>query len=204
MKKQIIAIHGGDAYKSYGEYIAALKHWKIGKSDFEGLSKGGWRDALQKALGSQFQVIHMRMPNQNNVRYKEWKIWFDKFVPFMEKEVVLVGHSMGGIFLTKYLAENLLPKKIKAVFLIAPPFKGNDPKDFMADFVLPKDLKRLKAYGDKIHIFQSEDDDLVLFKEFRLYKKALPMAQMRVFKDRGHFKITRSPELYKDIKALYK
>ena len=204
MKKQIIAIHGGDVYRSYKEYIAGLKRWKIDKSDFEGSSQKGWRGTLQKKLGNAFQIIPIHMPNKNNARYLEWKIWFDKFVPLMAREVVLVGHSMGGMFLAKYLAENRFPRKIRAVFLLAPAFQGNDAKDFMADFVLPKDLKRLKAYGDKIHIFQSKDDDLVLFKEFKLYQKALPEAQTRVFKDRGHFKVTMSPELSRDIRKLYK
>jgi predicted alpha/beta hydrolase family esterase len=204
MKKQIIAIHGGDVYRSYDEYIAGLKRWKVDRSDFDGLSKKGWRGMLQKNLGDGFLVVRLQMPNPQNVRYLEWKIWFDKFVPFMAHEVVLVGHSMGGIFLAKYLAENRFPKKIRAVFLLAPPFQGNDPKDYMADFVLPNDLKRLKAYGDKIHIYQSKDDDLVLFNEFERYQKALPEAQTRIFKNRGHFKLPLALELVKDIKTLYR
>jgi hypothetical protein len=207
MEKQVIVIHGGDVYRTHEEYLKALKNWKVDRSDFESFAhKSGWKESLQTDLGSGFQVFLFRMPNSFNARYAEWKIWFDKFIPFMDRKVVLIGSSLGGIFLTKYLSENEFPEKvrIRGVFLVAAPFKGNDSKDYLADFVLPKDLKRLEAYGEKLHFYQSKDDELVKFKELEEYQKRLPEAQTRIFTDRGHFFGKKLPEIVKDIRDIYK
>ena len=54
-----------------------------------------------------------RLQYRTNARYEEWKIWFERMIPFLNDNVILVGHSLGGIFFVKYLSENLLPIKSK-------------------------------------------------------------------------------------------
>ena len=120
MKQQILLIHGGDAFDTYDEYISFLKNFEL---DLEGLKKKGWKNSLQDKLGEGYDVIMPRMPNAFNARYSEWKIWFEKIINLLDNEVILVGHSLGGIFLVKYLAEEDFPKSVKATFLVAAPFK---------------------------------------------------------------------------------
>ena len=196
-KKQVIFIHGGDTFDSYDKYIASLKKTKL---DFKRALSKGWKGTLPAKLGPALP----RMPNSLNAKYLEWKIWFDKFIPHMNKEVVLGGNSLGAIFLAKYLSENRFPKKIKGILLVAPPFKGNDANDSLADFVLPKNMSRLAKYGDKVHLYHSADDRLVLASDFKRYMEVLPDAKVSLFKDRGHFLGNRFPEIVKDIKSLYK
>jgi len=200
MKHQVIFIHGGDPYDSYEQFITALKKRKL---DFERLKTKGWRQSLPDKLGPKFEVILPRMPNSLNAKYVEWKIWFEKFIPYMRKEVILGGHSLGGLFLAKYLSENKFPKKIRGIFLIAPPFKGNGGADPMGDFILPKNMNGLKKYESVVHLYHSEDDEIVLPKDFENYLEVLPKAHVKIFKDKGHFIGGKSfPELVRDIKKL--
>jgi predicted alpha/beta hydrolase family esterase len=201
MKRQVVLIHGGDPYDSYGQYIASLKKIKI---DWKRMQVKGWKESLQAQLGPKFSVLAPRMPNSMNAKYLEWKIWFEKFIPYMNSEVIFVGHSLGGIFLPKYLSLNRFSKKIKGIFLVAPPFEGNGPRDPMADFILPKNMSRFAKYRAIVHLYHSTDDKIVQTSDFQRYLKVLPEAQVRIFKDRGHFTGQKFPEIVKDIKSLYK
>jgi len=201
MKKQVVVIHGGDNFDTYKEYIKFLKDFEI---DFERFKRKGWKQNLQKGLGKNFEVVLPEMPNKTNARYLEWQIWFKKLVPFFKKDVVLVGHSLGGIFLAKYLAENKLPKKIRATFLLAAPFDEKDSDYSLVDFVLPKSMAKLAKQGGQIFIYQSNDDPVVPFADFYKYKTALPNATAVMFENRGHFGQEKFPELAKAIKKLFK
>jgi len=106
MKKQIVIIHGAESFKTYEDYLFSLRNEEISLENLK-LHKR-WRDTLALELGDGYEVLTPRMPNSTDARYKEWKIWFDKITEFIDDEVVLVGHSMGGIFLAKYLSENIL------------------------------------------------------------------------------------------------
>lgn len=200
MKKQIIIIHGGDTFNSYKEYIAFLKSYRI---NFERIKNGGWKDALGKKLGKGYEVILPNMPNKYNAKYLEWKIWWEKIIPYLEKEVVLVGHSLGGIFLAKYLSENKFSKKLLAVFLIAAPYDDKSSEYSLADFKLKKDLSFLEKQPEKLFIWQSADDDVVPFTDFEKYKKAFPGADFQEFKNKGHFTQNNFPELVRGIKKVF-
>ena len=200
MKKQIVVIGGGETFDTYKEYFAFLKNFKL---DFEKLKKKGWKDTLNKKLGKDFEVISPRMPNPINAKYKEWKIMFDKFLPFLRNSLVLIGHSLGGIFLAKYLSENRFSKKILATFLISAPYDDKNSKDSLGDFRLPKSLEKFRKQGGKIFLFHSEDDPAVPFTNLEKYARTLPEAKTMIFKNRKHFNQTEFPELIRAIKKLY-
>lgn len=200
MKKQIIIIQGGNTFKTYKEYIFFLKSYKI---DFEKMKSKSWKDTLGEKLGRGFEVILPKMPNPSNAKYAEWKIWFEKIIPFFENKVVLVGHSLGGIFLAKYLSENKFPKKILATFFVAAPFDDKDLGDSLADFKLKKDLSGLQDQSGKLSIWQSADDDVVPFVDFEKYKKALPDADYRKFKNKGHFNQKNFPEIVREMRKIF-
>jgi predicted alpha/beta hydrolase family esterase len=167
--------------------------------------RGGWKDSLQKALGGRYEVILPRMPNSLNARYAEWKIMFCKLVPFLKGRPILVGHSLGGIFLAKYLAENRFPRKVRATFLVAAPHgndRGRKTNRSLVDFILPRSLARFREQGGKIFIYHSKDDSQVPFTHLEKYRRNLPDATTRIFGNRGHFSQEKLPELVKDIRRL--
>ena len=200
MKKQIVVIHGGDLYDTYEEYIDSLKNKEL---NFERLKRDGWKETLAEKLGEGFEVIMPKMPNSTNARYLEWKIWFEKLIPFLEEEVVLMGHSLGGMFLTKYLSENEFPKKIRATFLVSSPYDDKESGESLVDFVLPASLGNLQEQGGKIFIYHSEDDPVVPFADFKKYARDLPNAIAQTFKNKEHFGQEEFPELVKDVENLY-
>jgi predicted alpha/beta hydrolase family esterase len=61
------------------------------------------------------------MPCRENASYPAWKIWFEKIFPYLNEEnIIIVAHSLGGIFISKYLSENAFPKHLAQLHLVAP------------------------------------------------------------------------------------
>jgi hypothetical protein len=59
------------------------------------------------------------MPAKQDADYIAWKIWFEKLFPFLQPEnVILIGSSLGTIFLSKYLSENIFPRTIQSLHLV--------------------------------------------------------------------------------------
>ena len=196
-------IHGGDGWKSYEVYLEYLKNYEMTAEKFKrlGLQLGNYQVNLTKNLGDGFEVIRPEMPNKRNAKYIEWKIWFEKFFPFIRDDVILIGGSLGGTFLAKYLAENDFPKKIKAIILISACFEdlAGEP---LLDFSLPASLKKIESQTGKIILYHSKDDDVVPFSHLAKFQQALPTATVRIFEDRQHFNQIDLPELVEDIKKL--
>lgn len=201
MKKQVIVIHGGDNWENDADCYKFLSDYQI---DFahDALRVNGWQGNLQLALGEEYEVIRPEMPNKYNAKYDQWKLWFEKFFQYFEPEVILVGHSLGGAFLAKYLSENDFPKKIKAVFFVAAAVSDNLPEYKMLDFAPPSDLSRLEKQAETIVLYHSKDDPVVPFDDVNKLKTALPKATVHVFEDRKHFNQPQLPELVRDIKEL--
>jgi len=196
MKRQVIVIHGGNSFKTHGAYIAFLKNRRINFRHYL-REKSNWKKGLGKELGRSYEVILLDMPNKLNAKYAEWKIWFEKFIPHFKSGVVLIGHSLGGLFLAKYLSENNFSKAIRATALVSPPWSRGD-------FRLKKNLRRLEEQGGKIFLYQSKDDRLVPFTNFRKYRVALQSSTPRIFRRKGHFNQENFFELTKDIKDLFR
>ena len=103
---------------------------------------------------------------------------------------------MGGIFLAKYLSENRIEQKIKAIFFVAAVYEDQ------VDFMLPSSLNLLAEQAEQIILYHSKDDKQVPFADLEKYKKALPKAEVKIFEDRGHFNQAEFPELVADIASV--
>lgn len=199
MKKQVVVIHGGDTFETYEEYLSFLKSFEIEIGD---LKKKSWKSSLQEKLGEEYEVISPQMPNKQNAKYLEWKIWFEKVTPLLNNEVVLVGHSLGGIFLSKYLSENTLPKKILGTFLVAAPFDDKDSEYTLADFKIPEDLSLFEKQGGRITLYHSKEDPVVPFADLDKYSEKLKSARIVAFENKGHFGQPEFSEIVGDILEL--
>jgi predicted alpha/beta hydrolase family esterase len=202
MSKQVVVIHGGKTFKTYQDYIESLKKREVTIDKFK--AKKDWRYSLQDQLGPDFEVFAPMMPNGFNAVYQEWRIWLERMVPFLHDDLVLVGHSLGGIFLAKYLSENVFPKKIASVILISAPFDADlDEERSLCSFSLPPSLEKLSEQVKNIHLIQSKDDPIVPFEQVHKYQTALPNSKLIMFEDRQHFNQESFPELVELIISSY-
>lgn len=199
MKHQLVVIHGGDTFETYERYISFLKSFQI---DLGRMQRPDWKDTLQGALGEGFDVIAPRMPNKWNAKYPEWKLWFEKIVALLGDEITLVGHSLGGSFLARYLAENDLPKKLLGLFLVAAAWRGT-PEEPLLDFTPPDDLNQVGEQAKKIFLYHSADDPVVPVSDLDGFRAALPQATVRLLDGRGHINQETFPELESDIRQIF-
>jgi uncharacterized protein len=196
MQKTVLVINGGATFDTYEEYWKWLESIDM---KIERIDDRDWKDFLKDKLVD-FQIICPKMPNNMNAKYSEWKLWFEKMFKFLSDDVVLVGHSLGGIFLAKYLAENNFPNKISQLHLVAAPYDTEVVKDSLADFALSGTVEKVSEKVENIFLYQSKDDTVVPYENALKYKRDLPNAELIIFEDRGHFNQKEFPELVERIK----
>jgi len=202
VKKQVVFIHGGQAFSRHDAFLDYLKAVPVDNPLEERPKR--WKHTLQEFLGEEYEAYLPSMPNSENAKYVEWKIWFERHFTFLHNELVLIGHSHGGYFLAKYISENKMPMSIRAIFLIAAPapssgLEGEDGGDF--NFDLTQFAKGVSHIKD-IFIFHSRDDPIVPFEHALKYHTAIPSAHLVSFEDKGHFLTEKFPELLKAIRSL--
>ncbi len=191
-QKQILMIHGGMTFKSEKDYLSYLKNKEVST-----ISKPYWEADLEKKLGNKFEIIRPRMPLSDNAKYRDWKILFERYIPLLRKDYILIGSSLGGIFLAQYLSENKMPKKALSVYLVCAPFDGDlTGEDLVGGFKLKKDLSLLEKNCRNLYVMFSEDDDVVPVFHAEKYRKKLKEAEVLIYKHmKGHFTAPKFPEI---------
>lgn len=197
-KVQLLIIQGGMTFKNKKDYLRYLKTREISLGE-----RKRWTDEyLKKALGKHFEIIKPRMPLQDNAKYNEWKICFERYFPQLRNNIILIGISLGGIFLAKYLSENKFPKKILSAYLICPPFDNTlSEEDLVGGFRLKSDLSKIEKNSPWLYLLFSKDDQVVPVAHAKKYEKKLKNARIIVYHSKnGHFRISKFPEIVKMIK----
>ncbi|MFT7507026.1 MAG: putative alpha/beta hydrolase family esterase [Acidimicrobiales bacterium] len=203
MKKQVVFIGGGDSYSNYDDYVRALENAPL--RNLLGEKTARWTDGLRDDLGDEYELYMIPMPNTDNAQYSEWKIWFEKHFEYLHHGAILVGWSLGGMFLVKYLIEKEAPFPINALFLLAAPCgiyddgAGNDCGSFQFN---PEALSIIPKKVSQISILHSKDDFVVPYEHALEYKEALPGAELVTFEDKNHFLVEELPELVEMIRKL--
>lgn len=199
-QKEIVVIHGGTSYESHEQYFEALKNLSVNLERMK--YKKDWKEGLQEKLGDDFIVYIPQMPNKQNAQYQEWKILFEKVLNLLNENIILIGHSLGGIFLAKYLSENEIGKNIKKTFLIAAPFSDEGlVHESLCSFIREGSLSNFERQAGDTYLYHSEDDFVVPFDHVQKYAKELPKSKIRSFNDKGHFKQEKIDELIEDLKS---
>ncbi len=201
-KTQIFYIHGGMTFKNRKDYLHFLKTREIKLN-----KKARWSyDFLDKTLSKKFQIIRPRMPLGDNAKYFDWKIHFERFFPKLENNIILIGESLGGIFLAKYLSENKFPRKILSTYLVCAPFDNTLPgDDLVGGFKLRSDLSLLEKNSKNLYLLFSKNDGVVPVSHAKKYATKLRNSNIIIYKHiKGHFEISRFSEIVSMIKADFK
>lgn len=203
MKQQVFYIHGGDSYSEHDAFLDDLRS-RIPR-DLPNLPRPKkWTDTFREDLGEDYEILMPSMPNSQNAKYEEWKIWFERHFEYLEGDVILVGWSLGAMFFVKYLIEETLPFSLKAMVLLAPPFEPIDGEsDDCGDFTFDTDdLDNLAEKVGNIILMHSKDDFVVPYEHGLKYSASLPKAELVTFEDKNHFLIPDFPELIHKIKSF--
>jgi uncharacterized protein len=182
MNRQVLFIHGG----GQGAYEEDRK----------------LAENLRDVLGAAYDdVRYPTMPDADHPEYEAWKNQIAKELTALDGEVLLVGHSLGGSILLKYLSEENVERPVAGVFLIAPPYWGAEDwqvseYELQANFAskLPQELP--------VFFYHSRDDEVVPFAHLALYTEKLPRATIREFDGHGHQFNNDLSEVARDIKRL--
>lgn len=166
---------------------AILLHGMPSKKDFydesiPSMSNKHWVPWLQnQLLVRDIFTQTPEMPIPYKPQYDLWKNEFERLKP--EEVDILVGHSCGGGFLTRWLSAN--KTKHETVVLVAPwldPYRRYTTDFF--DFEIDKELtKRIP----NLHIFVSSDDEEGITDSVHTIVTQLPRVKVHNFTDKGHF-----------------
>jgi len=138
------------------------------------------------------------MPTPYEAHYNEWVAVFEQF--HIDENTILIGHSLGGGFLIRWLSENSV--KVGRVVLVAPWLDPNkELKTGFFDFSMDKNLA--DRTGD-ISAFISDDDDEEELTSTEILKENISGLKVKEFTGKGHFtfddmKTEEFPELLKVI-----
>ena len=197
--KQIIVIHGGTTFADYDAYLNNLQAKEISAERFIHTHK--WKETLQDNLGDGYQVLLPVMPNTTNARYIEWKIWFDRISQIADEDCILIGHSLGGVFLAKYLSQYTFRRRIRATILVAAPFDHEGDED-LTEFKIDSVSDLFSEQAGEVIFYNGSDDPVIPIQEMESYKKSLPTAEFNVVSAPDHFVRSAFPELVDRIIRL--
>ncbi len=197
--QRIAYVHGGMTYRTDDEYRQSLARSEITLERLR--ATRDWKDRLEEVLGPAFEVYAPRMPLGGNARYKDWELYFSRCLPLFGDGIVLIGHSLGGVFLARYLAEHESPVRINATLLVAAPY-GEDAGEYLGGFVAPASLATFAARAGQVFLYHSTDDPVVPYEHVLRYAKALPDAVVRTETSLGHCNAASFPRLEADLRGL--
>ena len=185
----VIIIHGSnprDKEKlSKGEPPQNEKHWIP------------WVKEKLKEKG--IKVYTPLMPENWNPKYKDWRKEFEKLD--INKNTILIGHSAGGAFLVRWIADT--KTKIKKLILVAPAKifdLGHEYLKDLCDFEINKEILDLAR---EIVILISDNESEGIKRAVEIYSKELDIKPIEL-KGKGHFIFKHTgtkefPELLKEI-----
>ncbi|MDF1506964.1 alpha/beta hydrolase [Robertmurraya sp. DFI.2.37] len=156
---------------------------------------------LKKELEEDYNFYSPSMPIPENPKYVEWKKAFEQEGNHLSGEVILIGHSLGGSFLLKYLSEESMIK-ISGLFVVAAPYWGIDSDWQRSDFFLQSGFERHFGEIDNLFLYHSRGEDIVPFVHHAAYAKKLPHAHKRVLDGNQHLFSNGLTELVNDIRSL--
>ena len=153
---------------------------------WEGKGDKGWFKDLKKFWEAHgIEVQSPDFPNADAPIYEEWKAFFEQNLRGKINEcTILLGHSLGGGFIQRYLSEASL--KVAEMVLIAPTINDCGIPQISNFFSVPFDYQRIKNSADNIFIYSGGKDPFIPASDGKFLAEKLS-AHYRFFPDCGHW-----------------
>lgn len=168
---------------------AIILHGAPGKEEYfnphvPSASNHHWLPWIQKQLMLQGYVAHTpEVPDSWQPQYPVWKREFERYE--ITQRSLLVGHSCGGGFITRWLSENP-DQVVDKVVLVAPwldPWRYRTTDFF--DFTIDPNLAQRAKNG--FHIFNSDNDLEDVQQSAYKIRDEVQNCNFRQFHHYGHF-----------------
>ncbi len=172
-----------------------------GKQEGPGQGSFDLVDYLKKELSNDFDIYYPIIDQPDAPTYKMWKMLYDAELKESTEPIILIGHSLGGSTLLKYLSEEKPAISIAGLFLISTPFWGKDGWE-VDDFILREGYESELKHISPIYLYHCKDDEVVDYKHLEYYKKSLPNATVRTMGGKDHAFENGLPILVSDLKKL--
>jgi len=161
-RRQVLFVQGGGA-GTYDEWDGTLV------------------DSLRRELGDGFEVRYPRMPGEDDPSRSRWSAAIRGELAELGEGVVVVGHSVGGTILAHTVSEQLPPRRLGGIVLVAAPFVGaggwpGESLDLGA--TLPPDVP--------VAVFHGLADETVPPQHAGRYGSVIPHARVWLLPDRDH------------------
>jgi predicted alpha/beta hydrolase family esterase len=157
--------------------------------------------SLAKALGTGYDVLYPRMPNEAHPAYVTWKTALEREIATLDDNAILVGHSVGGTILINALAGRVPGKKLAGIFLISAPFLG--PGGWPSEEIDPSaELGAGLPKATPVFFYHGTADETAPCAHVDLYKKIVPQAQVRKLEGRDHQLNDDLSEVAADIRRI--
>lgn len=163
---------------------------------------GPFLSLLKKGLGPGYVVKAPKMPHPDAPDYEPWKKKLARELAKVEDGTILIGHSLGGSVLLKYLSEEEHGKSFAALFLIATPFWGLGGFTYKP-FYLKRGFSARLTKVRRIFVYHAENDDVVSRAHLRRHAREIPKAKTREIPGFGHvFDTGECQTLMDDIRSI--
>jgi predicted alpha/beta hydrolase family esterase len=130
--------------------------------------------SLERELGEGYPIDFPRMPDEDGPDFERWRPVIREAIGRTADSVVVVGHSVGGYLLLKFLAEEQPALPVRAICILAAPFPSGDATWTIGGFELPDHFADLLPGGAPVFLYASQDDETVPYAHRDLYAGAIP------------------------------
>jgi predicted alpha/beta hydrolase family esterase len=157
--------------------------------------------SLQRALGAEYDVRYPQMPGESEPEMQAWKAQIARELAAVDGKVILVGHSLGGSALLRYLSEESVEKPIVGLFLLAAPSWDEEKWNF-DDLKLSRDLAAKVTPIARVFLYHNRDDETVPLSHLALHAARLPCAVVRESDKGGHQFAQDLAKVASDIRSV--
>lgn len=162
------------------------------------------KEELEK-LGCQVFVPQFPDPRENHL-LKAWLEVLKQYQPQINKQSILIGHSLGGLFLLRVLER--LEKPVEAAFFVAAPIGVKPIKYYESDEKFSGfqfDWKKIKRGANHFTVYHSDNDPYVSLGNGEELAKQLEV-DLIFIPNSGHINAesgyTKFDQLLEDIKRI--
>jgi len=177
---------------------------------WEGSPGDIWFPWLAEKLKEKGFVVEVpRMPDSDDPKIKEWLEYMQAVIKQPDENTILVGHSLGGQAILRYLAELPAGTKIKKAILVAPVMNEISVRDFDEDeagvfwLKTPFDAEKAKKAAKEIVGFFSDDDRWIPLSSEKILRKKFG-TRTTVEHNMGHYVGDESKEVPQILEEITK